>query len=352
MDGEELYWETGIPHRRPYRKYFRGWQAASANADWWAAAKRDVYISVYGYGKITENGSSYGYDRNLMPDYESVVVDKIFLDFDYHDPTFPHEEYMETVQRVMSWLDNENYRRRWIFSGGGMHLLIRADGNKRKLDSAIIHIITKIAKGSSVDPGAFDVERMRRYPNSYNRKRGCYCINITEREACLPIKDLKVLASKPRKGTFPEGRETYNIDSVEMQSAALEKLGKFTKKVVTEDTQKVLYDYGLDWEYDFCPAMQYIIDSDNPGNFERMQLLKYIRSVLRVPFVEATDENKTVLNLVFNLFNNKKKAVHCVKMAEAQSVYKRQRVFHPQKLRALGYCPRTCNQCLERRQDV
>lgn len=351
MDADELYWENGVPGRSPYRKVFHGWTSLVKNSEWWAGSKRRVYIGVYGFKEEWKDGIDRGYDRNILPNYDSVVLDKIFLDFDYHDTEKPESEFKSTVYNVEEWLAAEDIRRRYIFSGGGVQLLFKAFGEAKYLDNTIIHICTKVAGSAMADATAFDVERMRRLPNSYNPRRGCWCINISPEELHLPFSELKILASNPRNGSFAAGKNTYFFnESTGVPQAERQALGKFTKKVQPAGIEETLLAYGLMWDIDFCPAMQNIISSEEPSNLERLQLFKYLRSVIGVPFVDPVDERKTVLNLVYNLFNNKKKARHAIRAAEAQCVYKRQRIFHPQKLRTLGYCPPSCTSCLDRRK--
>ena len=163
----------------------------------------------------------------------------------------------------------------------------------------------------------------------------------------MPFEKLKALGTGPRPGTFSLGSGTFYFDELELTTATKLQLGEYTKRLAP--CENILQEYGLDWDVDFCETMQRIITSDEPSNFERMQLLKYLKSVVKVPFVDADNEEKTVMNLMYNMLNNKKKAVHSNKMAEARSVYKMDRRFHPAKLRALGYCPQNCSKCLEKR---
>lgn len=353
MDEEDLYWETGVSCRTPYRKFFRGWKRAYSNCRWFVEnqPRRNVYVGVYGCQKLRDDGLEEGFKRSLLPDYRTAIVDKIFLDIDCHDET-QEAKFHQDVALLEEYLTAEDIRRRWIFTGGGLHYLIAATGKPGNVDNAVFHFITKVIKNQMVDPTAFDVERMRRFPGSYHPKRNCWVIPIEANELSLPLHALRVLAQSPRTGVG-RGAGNYQLEIDNLEHCTTHKdvtLGKYERKVIAKDKEKVLEEYGLDWESDFCDAMKSIITKENPSNFERIQLLKYLAAVVKVPFVDVLDKNKTVMNLVYNLLDDKKKAMHSVQMAEAENVYKRDRTFHPHKLRVMGYCPDNCSECLDRRQ--
>jgi len=351
---DDLYWETGISGRIPYRRFFRGWERAYANCRWFVQnqPRRDVHVGVYGCKALRKDGLEAGFRRSLLPDYRTAVVDKIFLDVDCHDEA-KEAEFHADINLLEEYLDAEEIRRRWVFTGGGIYYLIAANGKPENVDNAVFHFLTKIIKHQMVDPVAFDVARTRRFPGSYHAKRGCWVIPIDSSELSLSLHDLRLLAQSPRAGIGKgAGRYELEIDMLERcTTRSSVTLGKYERSIVPEEKEKVLEEYGIDWEHDFCDAMKSIITRENVSNFERIQLLKYLNAVVKVPFVDVVDKNKTVMNLVYNLLDDKKKAAHSVAMAEAENVYKRDRTFHPYKLRALGYCPEGCSTCLDRRQE-
>ena len=352
MDEDDLYWETGVPGRKPYRRFFRGWKNAYTNAIWWANAHRNVFIGVYGCQRLRQDGAEAGFKRNVLPDYRTAIVDKVFLDVDCHDET-KEDEWHADLKSIKEYLDAEEIRRRWIFTGGGVHCLVAAEGDRKNVDNAIFYIITKVIKNEMVDPTAHDIERMRRLPGSFNKKRGCWVIGIKDADLSLSLHDLRCLAANRQWSTFPEGRYLLHIDEIEnTQRPQSYILGNFERQVITMEKEQILHEYGLDWDEDFCPAMQYILSKDSPNNFERLQLLKYIASVIKVPFVSPINPKKTVLNLISNLMTDKAKADHCLDMEEAETVYRRGWKFSPQEVRKLGYCQEDCAKCLEKRNNV
>ena len=101
---EDLYFETGIPIRKPFRKHFHGWTRAYRNAKFWAKPGNDAYIGVYGYTELIFDGITHGYARNVLPDYSTAIVDKIFIDLDYYQEGKYFPEIHEHALAIEEWL--------------------------------------------------------------------------------------------------------------------------------------------------------------------------------------------------------------------------------------------------------
>jgi hypothetical protein len=255
------------------------------------------------------------------------------------------------IKNVDDWLEKDNIRRRWHFTGGGVHGLISAEGSAGKMDDAVMHLMNQT--GADIDLGSMTLDSARRLLGSRNTKHDTFVIPISIPEiTTLSWARLKELASKPRKKIIRYGEETWFFG--DLQDVAPRKrvrLGKYSRKVLTQEKEDVLTWYGLDWDMDFCDTIKYLLQKEYPGNQERMFIIKYLRDVVKVPFVDILDETKTVNNLIFNIMDNKNKAKHCIRYREPESVYRRNSRFHPYKLKKLGICPEGCVECLERRQE-
>jgi hypothetical protein len=113
----------------------------------------DCFISVYG-------------DRQK-------IIDKIFIDIDA-----PYDEMM----KLHRWLEARNYKHTIFFSGGGYHIYVfteRANLSfpKNALRTAQIYLTDE--SGVNADRQVFgDVKRVARIPNTFNPKRGLYCIPL------------------------------------------------------------------------------------------------------------------------------------------------------------------------------
>lgn len=344
-----MYYETFIPYRNPKRKFFEGFNRTWQNAKWWSKGGFDSYISCYGYKKLIRDGRSRGFERDLLPDYTSAKIDKVLLDIDFIDPAGNFRDVSIDARKIDRWASKNDYRRRWTFTGGGYHCLISARGSTSNVESSHYYLANKL--GVRIDNGASHTAIFRRVPGSRNTKRKCYVIPIAKEDLVLKYGDLIQMAQSPRKpGTkFTVGKETWFIESIEVSNCKREFKKKYSRKVNVKEKNKILEDYGLDWEIDFCPAIKHLITKEAPGNLDRLIIIRYLKSVLHVPFVSVLDENKTVMNLLYNILDNKNKAMHSIKSKESECIYKRDRKFHPYKLRMQGLCPHGCNKCLEKR---
>lgn len=343
-----MYWETGVKGRKPFRKYFHGWKRAYQNVMFWAKTKRDVYMSVYGFKELIYNGRDYNYLRNVLPDYDTVVVDKIFLDIDMHDKD-GEDVIMSDVLSIEKFLDGKNIRRRWVFSGGGFHCLIKAEGNSDMVDNGVFYMMGLCDK-ASVDEGVFDIQRVRRVPGTFNKKRGLWCINISLDDIDEGLDYIREIAKRRRFDTFPVGEEALYLDELpDVDSPRIRRIGARSSVRDIGDRKEVLDMYGLDWDVDFCDTMKAIIMKESVSNFERLQLIRYLRCVVCMPYVDCENKKLSVPNFLYNILEDKSKASHCVRMMEAEAIYRRGRVFHPYKLKKLGYCPEDCEECLVKR---
>lgn len=354
MDVEDLYWETLVPQRPVQRKSFHGWSAALRDARWWMATGAEAYITNYGFRELLEDPHDYGYDRNDVPDYTAAVITHLFIDIDFFikedgEIVESRPDIYKDVKRIDDWCGVLDVKRKWRFTGGGFHGLIKADGPASKLDDAVRFIAAQ--SSARIDPGSENTATCKRVIGSTNRKYGNYIIPVSIDEITSRTREeLLELAKSPRDGESSLGYNAWYFgDVVVSQKKQLETLGKYSRKVVEDDKNKVLSGYGLDWNLDFCPAMQHLIMEDRPGNGDRRFVIKYLYDVLKIPFVDLVDKTKTVANLFFNIMANKKKAMHAIKERQCEMIYKRNRRFHPYKLRLEGLCPEECSQCLEKR---
>ena len=354
MDAESLYWETLVPQRPVQRKCFPGWSAAMADARWWMGANAEAYITNNGYRKLVDDPAMYGYDRKIVPDYTTAVIGCIFIDIDYcivkdEEIVEYRPDIGEDVARIDAWAGGMDVKRRWRFTGGGFHGLIKAEGPASKLDDAVRFIAS--ATKARIDPGSENCATCRRVIGSINKKHGNHVIPVTVEEArTITQEKLLQLASVPRNIELSLGNSAWNFsDVVASRKKVLDDLGKYSRKVVADGKNAALEAYGLDWNEDFCPAMQHLIMKDAPGNEDRRFVIKYLRDVLKIPFVDLVDQDKTVANLFYNIMEDKKKAMHAIKERQCEMIYKHRRRFHPYKLRCEGLCPEDCARCLEKR---
>jgi len=157
----------------------------------------NLYSSVYHFEKLND------FNGRIRPDYNSAVVDKIFLDLD-------GEKAYDYAIIIHEFLESKKIYHLITFSGGGFHIYIftkpidNESGDKKRMYLAAFCNYLEAKLDVRVDPLTIgDLTQMARIPNTYNFKRKKWCIPLTE----------KLLYSKPltlyyaEKGQLP----TYEL---------------------------------------------------------------------------------------------------------------------------------------------
>ena len=133
--------------------------------------KMNVYTSVYDYENFTEN-------RGIE---HTVIMDKLFLDFDAHgdEPLWKAYEDFKTVRR---WLVEQDYKHTMSFSGRGFYIFVMGkrtfDIRKVKAGFDIIHDV--IGKSPRLDKLVINPARLRRVQNTYHMGAKRFSVNLTE----------------------------------------------------------------------------------------------------------------------------------------------------------------------------
>ena len=133
------------------------------------SGKKNIYRSVYNYdGEI---------------DINNVIVDKIFLDFDYDKDLV----FFDNVRKVAKYLADSGYTFCIRFSGRGFHLFIYLDEDKklRNPKQAIRKWVKDMHNKTDTDSDfsvVGDLRRVSRMLNSMNLKTHLYCIPIQYNE--------------------------------------------------------------------------------------------------------------------------------------------------------------------------
>lgn len=159
----------------------------------------NVYITVYKFEKA--NG--------MRPDYDTAIIDKLFFDFD-------GEKSFSSLLKFHKFLLTTNILHKVNFSGGGFHLLLFVQPNdfKHKRD-IILNVREFFSKKLDLvdDSKVKDLARYRRLENSFNFKRGSFCIPLSEDDLKLSFDEIK---EKSKKQQFVEhyfGEKLLNISN-------------------------------------------------------------------------------------------------------------------------------------------
>ena len=93
--------------------------------------------------------------------------------------------------------------------------------------------------------------------------------------------------------------------------------------------------YGWKTE-EFCKPIKHILSMDYLGHYFRYELIKYLKSVVRM-------ELEDLVNFIAAIL--KEEGIHSFGEGQAKHVYRYNRVFNPKKLKAMGLCPIHCHKC-------
>lgn len=122
-------------------------------------------------GKKRIFSSVYNYTGNYEFDKLALVIDKVFFDFDGPD-SLPN-----ALALIQECLNNE-YRFMPLFSGGGFHVYVFT--NKKQLCNPKFALSGFQRKFSGMDATSVgDIARVATIPNTFNTKRGRFCIPVS-----------------------------------------------------------------------------------------------------------------------------------------------------------------------------
>ena len=127
-----------------------------------------IHISVYPFSTVEEN----------KPDYESAIIDKIFIDID-------SSNWLAYARDIFNWCEEKDIICRFNMSGFGCHFFIFCKETIRFKKNCIFNFQTYLEKKLhiEIDPQTKgDLSRTFRLPNTYNHKRNRFCIPLTKED--------------------------------------------------------------------------------------------------------------------------------------------------------------------------
>ena len=107
--------------------------------------KTNVYTTVYDFEYFTET----------MPVEDSVIIDRIFLDFDAHEDDL--DKAWRDVKAVMELVISNDYKHTLFFSGRGFHLFLFGKRAKDMRDVQALfkqiksYLVMKVGKDNTLD---------------------------------------------------------------------------------------------------------------------------------------------------------------------------------------------------------
>lgn len=231
--------------------------------------RKNVYTTIYSFGTIKE-GKYY-----KIPDYDSAIVDKVFLDLDSKDS-------LVNIQKIHTALVKQDLKHTMIFSGGGFHCYIKCEkaniSYKKECVMNMQRYVAELCKLTIGEPEKNDIDehiigdvaRISRIPNTYNLKRKCFCIPIKEEdfEQYKTIPDFQEFAKLQRPMRFawygekeietlkydfvPKDKQAiYDINipdgKIDIKDFGEEKFWNCVKKMIVDRSNHKFWFWGAIW---------------------------------------------------------------------------------------------------------
>ena len=149
--------------------------------------KMNCYTSVYDYKRFTNNQAYVS----------SVVLDRLFLDFDSHGK--PLRLSLEDVRSVIAYLDEKHFTYEIYFSGNGFHVFVYGTVADSIRDiQQFFYMLYPKAVNKTLDKSGVQTRRLRRVPNTVNMNTNdfLFCIPL-EKEHLQSMDSIIALAKDP-----------------------------------------------------------------------------------------------------------------------------------------------------------
>jgi hypothetical protein len=246
--------------------------------------KTNVYTTVYDFEHFSERAKIDS----------SVVLDRIFLDFDGHDNDL--ELAWRDVQMVMQRVIQNDWKHTLFFSGRGFHLFLFGEptDNIRSIQTffrEIKSILSANFRGkNTLDERVGQITRLRRVPNTVNMSSSddngtpYYCVPLTRKDLSFDLESILTLAKKPRHLPFQMGGNNLVVFPV---APPLEAIGG---EVSVPDTIGKL---------PMLPCLHNAVMVENPSHIARAYLVSWYRDLLSgYRDLESQADKSKVLDLV------------------------------------------------------
>ncbi|MGA0352004.1 MAG: hypothetical protein ACO3MF_04600 [Acholeplasmataceae bacterium] len=289
--------------------------------------RTNVYTTVYDFEHFTET----------MPVEDSVIIDRIFLDFDAHEDNL--DMAWRDVKVVMEMVIENNYLHTLFFSGRGFHLFLfgKTTKNMRNVQTFFREIKQlldlKVGKKNSLDERVGQKTRLRRVPNTVNmsssdgKGNARYCIPLMIDDLRLDIEEILSMALKPRllpfkksgkkEVIFPEAPPIEAMKgSVSVPSTVgnLPMLPCLYNAVMVENPTHLARAYLVSWYRDLLSGY-----TDLVNQTDKAQVHKLVVEELERVFAESDsvwldwDKSETIKHSKFTVYNNYN-TPHCDKL--------------------------------------
>tara|TARA_R110002012_G_scaffold45690_3_gene121261 strand:- start:2785 stop:3771 length:987 start_codon:yes stop_codon:yes gene_type:complete len=280
--------------------------------------KTNVYTTVYDFEYFTEK----------MPIESSVIIDRIFLDFDAHEDEL--DKAWRDVKVVMEMVVQNNYLHTLFFSGRGFHLFLFGKKTKDMRNVQTFfkqikeYLIMKVGKENTLDERVGQTTRLRRVPNTVNMSssdgegNARYCVPLTVDDLSLDIGEILSIAKKPRHIPFQKGGKNEVVfpdappigamkGSISVPSSVgkLPMLPCLHNAVMVENPTHLARAYLVSWYRDLLSGY-----SDIQTHEDKTKIHELIVEELERVFADSDsvwldwNKNETIKHSRFTVYNN------------------------------------------------
>ena len=280
--------------------------------------RTNVYTTVYDFEYFTEK----------MPVEASVIIDRIFLDFDAHEDEL--DKAWRDGKAVWEMIIANNYQHTLFFSGRGFHLFVFGKKTKNMRDVQTFfkeikeYLIMKVGKDNTLDERVGQTTRLRRVPNTVNMSssdgegNARYCIPLTINDLSLDIEEILLMALKPRHIPFKKGGKhevsfpnAPPVEAMEGSVSVPSSIGKLPmlpclhNAVMVENPTHLARAYLVSWYRDLLSGY-----TDLSNNEDKNKVHELIIDELERVFADSDsvwldwDKNETKKHSKFTVHNN------------------------------------------------
>ena len=220
--------------------------------------KMNLFTSVYDYKHFTPNrGLEY-----------SIIIDRIFLDFDAHGDEESLPNLYQDVLKMHNWLLEKDYKHNISFSGRGFHIFVYGNVAKsfRQVKAFFNICYDVVNKSPYLDTVVINTSRLRRIQNTFHLKANRWCIPITHEDLISGLPNIFKLSQKGKRNIKPI---YYGNKLVEWPEV---------KKMETADIE--IDSVESPGDLPILPCLKNAVMSENPNHRARVLLVQWYNEFL------------------------------------------------------------------------
>lgn len=247
--------------------------------------RTNVYTTVYDFERFYETAK----------DDSSVILDRVFLDFDAHDDDSLTKAWRD-LRAIMDLVYERDYEHTVFFSGRGFHLFLFGECAEDMRSIQFFfreikkYLVEQVGEDMTLDDRVGQVTRLRRVPNTVNMSSSdengnpYFCIPLLKEDFIGDLSHILTLAKGPRYIPF---RKQGKVKVVFPSAPPIEAVGGEVS--VPETVGKL----------PMLPCLHNATMTENPSHISRAYLVSWYRDLLSGYQDLTTQEDKEkVLNLV------------------------------------------------------